>query len=74
MTALPSVEPLPPDTVPTEPGWYVTGDRQILEVWRDPRGSDVLYAAGVYWDGAMLVSELTETFIARIYPDRIGQE
>ena len=79
MTALPSVEPLPPGTRPTEPGWYIMrhpdGGREAVEVTRDTNdGLDVSSVGTEMWDS--LADELRRgcTFIARIYPDRIGQE
>lgn len=72
MTA--AIEPLAPGTRPTEPGWYVYDSRhfgrQIMRVViRDghpyeetPGSKETMVPVG------------NLTFIARIYPDRIGQE
>ena len=79
MTALPSLELLPPGTRPTEEGWYIRqdadGDRDVVQITHDTNdGPDVLSTGCEMWDS--LADELRRgcTFIARIYPDRIGQE
>lgn len=80
MTALPSVEPLPPGTRPTEPGWYVVRDCDgsvIVEVAYDDFAPSVLRVYGDAQTQGLPVAvwqEHARTFIARIYPDRIGQE
>ena len=74
MTALPSIVPLSPGARPTEPGWYVihhaSSRRTVVEV-AEESGKLVTYCVGV--EQSFSVAD-GSNFIARIYPDRIGQE
>ena len=85
MTALPSVEPLPPGARPTEPGWYVASSTKeatepfivhLLVLGYDDEPEAVVYYAGndCSWPLDGEVEKHGLAFIARIYPDRIGQE
>lgn len=78
MSPLPSVEPLPPGARPTEPGWYVVrysaAKRHIVELHQSEGSPKTLYVWGTWSSGTYDVDIDEFTFIARIYPDRIGQE
>ena len=75
MTALPSVEPLSPGTRPTEPGWYITAMQEVVEVWPRSHADQTLVVAGIMWEKPHPLSSFPAMeFIARLYPDRIGQQ
>jgi hypothetical protein len=73
----PAIVPMAAGSKPTEPGWYVTGERDEdemiarVEVTYDGESRERLGVFFVGGDYRQFVDETDLTFIARIYPERI---